>query len=92
MEESDKHQLEGLLQARSDDLRHRRRPRNRRAAMEIPDVAQADGAARPQDRPAAERLCSGCGVEIEARRIRAMPRATLCLGCRRAAEQAAPAS
>jgi hypothetical protein len=87
VEERDKRQLEGLLQARSEDMRHGRRPRGRRVAT------QATGhSVPPASGPEAGRSvrsCDECGGEIGARRLRAMPRAMLCLACQRSAEQAA---
>jgi hypothetical protein len=91
LEESDKHKLEGLLQARSEDLRHGRRPRNRRPVVETPPV-QAETRGDTAEPAPTGRRCLDCGVQIAARRIRAMPGVTLCLACRRVAETGAPAS
>jgi hypothetical protein len=87
VDEISKHQLEGLLKARCDDLRHVRRrlpPRDEPGAgASLP----AAGAA-PIDIPAPARTCAGCAGAIGVRRLRAMPTATRCLGCQRAAEAA----
>ena len=88
MEENDKRQLEGLLQARSEDLRHGRRPRTRRPVADPPPERRAPGTEARQA-PASGRHCEGCGEPIGTRRLRAMPGATRCLECQRAAEHAA---
>jgi phage/conjugal plasmid C-4 type zinc finger TraR family protein len=84
---SDKRQLEGLLQARSEDMRHGRRPRRGTLvttafveASVTPDVVTPTNSSA--------RCCETCGDEIGARRLRAMPRAALCLDCQRSAERA----
>ena len=87
MEESDKRQLEGLLQARSEDMRHGRRPRARRVATQV--EGHAVPAASGLEASSSVRSCDECGGEIGTRRLRAMPRTTLCLACQRSAEQAA---
>jgi hypothetical protein len=87
MDESDKHKLEGLLKARSDDLRHGRRPKTRRPVSDPPPV-RSEGGSEPSDAPTSGRRCADCGEDIAPRRLRAMPRATLCLGCQRVAEAA----
>jgi DksA/TraR C4-type zinc finger protein len=89
VEESNKRQLEGLLQARSEDLRHGRYPRRRRPATTLA-FEQPDVAAEGPVRSASARSCEACGGEVGARRLRAMPRATLCLECQRSAERARP--
>lgn len=91
LEERDTRQLEGLLQARSEDMRHGRRPRRLRAAHAPGFERPLPPAAQSHDSSSA-RVCDGCGDEIGTRRLRALPRATLCLPCQRTAEQAAPAS
>jgi hypothetical protein len=91
LEERDKRQLEGLLQARSEDMRHGRGPRRVRAAHAVAFERPLPPAVRSHGSSSA-RMCDGCGDEIGTRRLRAMPRATLCLPCQRTAEQAAPAS
>ena len=91
MEENAKQQLEGLLQARSEDMRHGRRPRRRQP---VPGIA-FERPLPPTDRAsdaASVRRCEECGDEIGTRRLRAMPRASLCLDCQRSAERAAAAS
>ncbi len=87
MEESDKRQLEGLLQARSEDMRHGRRPRTRRPIPAVVFERPVPATERSYDTSSVRR-CEECGGEIGARRIRAMPRATLCLDCQRSAERA----
>jgi RNA polymerase-binding transcription factor DksA len=77
----DTQQLEGLLKARSNDLRTTRRRRRVADRTADPPAAQPDAPAG--------RVCSACGGEIGARRARALPRATRCLACQRAAERAA---
>jgi hypothetical protein len=88
---SDKRQLEGLLQARSEDMRHGRRPGRRRsdAASFVvePPIAPAEAAD-----PSSPRCCETCGDEIAKRRLRALPRVTLCLDCQRSAERAETAT
>ena len=86
MEENDKHKLEGLLKARSQDLRQGRGTRTRRPVADGMPVSAAPTGAR--EAAGAARRCADCGGDISARRLRAMPRATLCLGCQRAAEAA----
>ena len=91
MEERYKTQLEGLLQARSQDIRHGLRPRRRRlvtASVLEPPASLAESSYEVSD----ARRCEECGAEIGTRRLRAMPQATLCLDCRRAAELAGAAS
>jgi RNA polymerase-binding transcription factor DksA len=87
VDERDKHKLEGLLQARSEDMGRRRRPRSRRSlddpAYERPRPAREEPAVPPSVRE-----CGDCGAEIAPRRVRAMPSATRCLGCQRAFERA----
>ena len=85
MEENDKRQLEGLLQARSEDIRHGVRSRRRLAQPPVFQVETVTGVSA--DVSSAPR-CEACGAEIGARRLRAMPRATLCLHCRRSADRA----
>ena len=86
MEESDKQQLEGLLQARSEDMRHGRRPGRHRS---VPTPAFEPSTTTPAPRAGvAGRSCEDCGAEIGARRLRAMPRTTLCLECQRSSERA----
>ena len=88
MEESEKHKLEGLLKARSQDLRQARRPRTRGPVTDAVGERPAGDGERAPAGEAAGRRCTDCGEVIAARRIRAMPRATRCLGCQRAAERA----
>lgn len=88
MDESDKHQLEGLLQARSEDLREGRGTRRRRR----PVVESPPERTAPSDAEPAPRACAECGGPIAPRRLRALPRATRCLGCQRASEQDASPS
>jgi hypothetical protein len=92
LEESDKRQLEGLLQARSEDIRHGRRPRRRQVAQA--PVSQSGTAVSDSfdDVFSSARECDECRAEIDSRRLRALPRATLCLDCRRSAERAETAS
>ncbi|HYH59759.1 MAG TPA: TraR/DksA C4-type zinc finger protein [Thermoleophilaceae bacterium] len=92
MEENNKHQLEGLLQARSADLSDGRRSRTRRPVPTPPAVGArstpkfAPPAARPVVTTSAARMCEDCGEAIGPRRLRAMPRAVRCLACQRSAE------
>jgi RNA polymerase-binding transcription factor DksA len=78
-----KDQLEGLLKARSEDMRLARRPRRSQPvtgqAFERTAVARTVSSAR---------FCEACAGEISARRLRAMPSATRCLHCQRSAERA----
>jgi hypothetical protein len=89
VEDNDKHQLEGLLQARSQDLRQGARRRGRRPIADPPYESPPLGSRQKEP---VTRACAGCGDEITPRRLRALPRATHCLGCRRAAERAATPS
>jgi DnaK suppressor protein len=91
LEESDKRQLEGLLQARSEDIRHGLRPRRRQLAQ-APVFQSAAAVSDSSGDAFSARDCEACGAEIGARRLRALPRATLCLDCRRFAERAETAS
>jgi hypothetical protein len=91
VEESYKEHLEGLLQARSEDIRHGLRPRRRRLASASVVDSSLDAAEPPPD-VASARLCGDCGGDIGMRRLQAMPGATLCLDCRRSAERAATPS
>ena len=91
MEEHDKRQLEGLLQARSADMRHGRGPHRKRSAQPVVFETPLSPAVRSGDLSSA-RMCEDCGDEIGTRRLRAMPRAMLCLHCQRTAEQAATPS
>ena len=91
MGDSDKRQLEGLLQARSEDMRHGRRPGRRRSVQAVVFERPLPAAARSFESSSVRR-CEDCGEEIGTRRLRAMPRATLCLRCQRTAEQATTAS
>jgi RNA polymerase-binding transcription factor DksA len=91
LEEHNKRQLEGLLQARSEDMRHGRGPQRQRTAQPVVFERPLSAAVRSHDSSSA-RLCKDCGDEIGARRLRAMPRALLCLHCQRTAEQAATPS
>jgi len=86
VEKSDKRQLEGLLQARSEDLRHGRR-RRVPAPVSDPPASVVETPAAPAT--SSVRPCEECGGEIGTRRLRAMPRATRCLDCQRSAERAA---
>jgi hypothetical protein len=89
---SDKQQLEGLLQARSEDMRHSRRPGRRRpVAASFVVEPSADPAVAAASTSSA-RSCETCGEAIGTRRLRAMPRTTLCLACQRFAEQAESAT
>jgi RNA polymerase-binding transcription factor DksA len=90
MEERDKHKLEGLLKARSQVMRQGRRPRHRRAVPDDPTWRAPDEMSGAAADPG--RRCAECGEEIAPRRVRAMPRATRCLECQRAAEAAAARS
>ena len=87
MEENDKRQLEGLLQARSKDIRHGLRSRRRQLAQASVFQSAAAVSELSAD-PSAARVCEECAAEIDTRRLRALPRATLCLDCRRSAELA----
>jgi len=87
MEESDKRQLEGLLQARSADMRHGRRPRARRSIQGLVYDPPVPATEASYDTSSVRR-CEECGGEVGTRRLRAMPRATLCLDCQRSAERA----
>jgi Prokaryotic dksA/traR C4-type zinc finger len=88
VEESNKHQLEGLLKARSEDMRQGRRPRSRRPVADPASARRTAGdAGTAVDAPS--RSCAACGGEITPHRLRAMPRATRCIDCQRAAEHAA---
>jgi RNA polymerase-binding transcription factor DksA len=87
LEENDKHTLEGLLKARSQDMRQGRRSRTRRPVSDAPAVT-AGAPDERQEAPGSGRSCAECGGEISPRRLRAMPRAIRCLGCQRAAEAA----
>jgi hypothetical protein len=90
VEKSDKRQLEGLLQARSEDLRHGRRPgRPRRVPAPVSDPHASVVETPPAAATSSVRPCEGGGGEIGKRRMRAMPRATRCLDCQRSAESAA---
>jgi hypothetical protein len=91
VEKRDKRQLEGLLRARSEGIRHGRRPRRVRT---VPTVVFERPLPPTETAPYASsaRLCEGCGGEIGTRRLRALPRTTLCLDCQRSAEQAAAAT
>jgi DksA/TraR C4-type zinc finger protein len=91
LEDSYQRQLEGLLQARSEDMRHGRRPR-RRGSMQAVVFERPLPATAHSLEASSVRRCEDCGDEIASRRLRAMPRATLCLHCQRTAEQAATAS
>jgi len=91
LEERYTRHLEGLLQARSEDMRHGRGPRRSRSPQEVVFQRSLPATVRSYDSSSA-RLCDDCGDDIGTRRLRAMPRATLCLHCQRAAEQAATAS
>ena len=91
LEDSAKLQLEGLLQARSQDMRHGRGPRRREHVQEIVFERPLPLTARSYD-ASAVRCCNECGDEIGARRLRAMPRTLLCLHCQRSIEQAAAPS
>jgi RNA polymerase-binding transcription factor DksA len=83
LEETYKDQLEGLLQARSEDMGLARRRRRVRSA---PGQVFERIALAPSVSSA--RCCDDCGAEIAARRLRAMPSATRCLRCQRSLEQA----
>jgi len=90
VEKSDKRQLEGLLQARSEDLRHGRRPgRRRRVPAPVSDSPASVVETPPAAATSSVRPCEECGREIGTRRLRAMPRALRCLACQRSAERAA---
>jgi len=91
LEDSAKLQIEGLLQARSEDMRHGRGPRRRRHVQEIVLERPLSLAVRSYD-ASSVRGCDECGDEIGARRLRAMPRTLLCLDCQRSLEQAAAPS
>jgi hypothetical protein len=91
LEEHYTRQLEGLLQARSKDMGHGRGPHRQRSAQPVAFERPMSPAVRSHD-PSSARLCDDCGDEIGTRRLRAMPRAMLCLHCQRAAEQAATPS
>jgi RNA polymerase-binding transcription factor DksA len=91
VDDSDKHKLEGLLQARSEDLRQSRHGRRRRVVADAGPAREPAAAGRAQAAASARR-CAECGADIPARRLRAMPRATRCLDCQRATERAATPS
>jgi hypothetical protein len=88
VDESDKHQLEGLLQARSEDLRQGRTRRRR----PVVDAPAAPPASRQPEGEAAARACAECGEPIAPHRLVALPRATRCLGCQRRSELSASAT
>lgn len=52
---------------------------------EIRRFAGASRASRP-----GSRKCAGCDCPIPAKRLRALPGATLCIGCQREAEKGRP--
>jgi len=87
LEDSAKLQLEGLLQARSEDMRHGRGPRRRKQLQELVFERPLSPTVRLFDTSSVRR-CDECGDEIGARRLRAMPRASLCLHCQRSIERA----
>jgi len=87
LEESAKQQLEGLLQARSEDMRHGRVPRRHRQLQDVVFERPLPATGRSYATSSIRR-CEECGDEIGARRLRAMPRALLCLHCQRSTEQA----
>ncbi len=87
MKETYKHQLEGLLQARSEDMGVARR-RRRTGPVSGPAIDAVVAAATAASPASAARGCEECGHEIGARRLRAMPAATRCLHCQRSAERA----
>ncbi len=91
LEDSAKLQLEGLLQARSEDMRHGRGPRRRQQAQTVVFERPLPAAVRSYDASSVRR-CDECGDEIGPRRLRAMPRTTFCLHCQRSAERAAAPS
>jgi RNA polymerase-binding transcription factor DksA len=91
LEERSKLQLEGLLQARSEDMRHGRGSRRRVEVQTVAFERPLSASARSYDMSSVRR-CEDCGEEIGSRRLRAMPRAMLCLHCQRDAEQATTAS
>jgi hypothetical protein len=91
LEDSAKLQLEGLLQARSEDMRHGRGPRRREQVQAVVFERPLPATARSYDTSSVRR-CDGCSDEIGVRRLRAMPRATLCLHCQRSIELAATSS
>jgi hypothetical protein len=67
-------------------MRHGRRPGRRKlVATSLVDVPAGTDAAVAKASSA--RCCDTCGEEIGARRLRAMPRTTLCLDCQRSAER-----
>lgn len=85
MEESDKHRLEGLLKARSEDLRQTRVRGRRPAVADPPSHPLAE---RPAEAEPAARACRECGEPIAPQRVLALPRTLRCLDCQRAAERA----
>jgi hypothetical protein len=89
VKETYKHQLEGLLQARSEDMGVARR-RRRTGPVSGPaiDAVVAAATATAAAPASAARCCEECAHEIGARRLRAMPAATRCLHCQRSAERA----
>ena len=91
MDTSDKHQLEGLLQARSEVMRHGRRPRVRVAvAARVMEVPVPGG--ETLSTGATGRRCADCGEEIATRRLRAMPGTERCLACQRSVERSVTAT
>jgi hypothetical protein len=91
LEERYKRQLEGLLRARSQDMRHGRTPGRVRSSQAVVFERPLPPTTRSYD-SSSVRLCDDCGGEIGTRRLRAMPRATLCLHCQRTVEQPATAT
>ena len=85
LEENDKHKLEGLLKARSQDMRQGRRTRLRRPVSDAPAVS-AGSSSGESEAVGTGRSCDDCGGDISPRRLRAMPRTTRCLPCQRVAE------
>jgi hypothetical protein len=87
VKETYNHQLEGLLQARSEDMGVARR-RRRTRPVSGPAFDAVVPAATATSPTSAARCCKECGHEIAARRLRAMPAASRCLHCQRSAERA----
>jgi len=87
LEDSAKLQLEGLLQARSEDMRHARGSRWRREVQTVVFERPLLPTIRSYGTSSVRR-CDECGDEIGARRLRAMPRTSLCLHCQRSSERA----
>jgi formylmethanofuran dehydrogenase subunit E len=86
LEETYKDQLEGLLQARSEDMGLARQRRRARPAPA--QVFERAAPVAPSRSVSSARCCEQCGEEIVAHRLRAMPAAKRCVRCQRSADLA----